>query len=229
MSADYFRRPNSCMGVVLNQYSQKCENWLTYLKPSKLENNVSCKFPVSCSEMRMRGKNTSVKGRRVSRHQNPTSVTVWAAVTATRRSPLVFVPSGAKLNSRRYISDILEGERLPWAREHFERAPWTIQQDSAPSHGSRMTQRWIQTHITAFISKKEWPSRSQDLNPLDFSVWSILESKACRTSHDSLENLKAKLQREWALVFQEVLCVSCNAFQKRLKQIIKIKEAILNK
>ena len=91
------------------------------------------------------------------------------------------------------------------------------------AHGSRMTQRWIQAHIPAFISKEEWPSRSPDLNPLDFSVWSILESKACRTSHDSLENLNSKLQREWALITQEVLCASCNVFQGRLKQIIKPK------
>ena len=168
---------------------------------------------------RVWGRNASVEGRRVS----PSSFMVWAAVTATGRSPLVFVPFGVKLDSQRYISDILEGELLPWAREHFEGVPWTFQQDSAPSHGLRMTQRWIQSHIPAFISKEDWPSRSPDLNPFDFSVWSILESKACRTSHDSLKNLKAKLQREWFLIPQEVLCASCNAFQERLKQIIKNK------
>ena len=65
---------------------------------------------------RVWGRNASVEGRRVSRRQNPTSVMVWAAVTATGRSPLVFVPLGVKLNSQRYISDILEGELLPWAR-----------------------------------------------------------------------------------------------------------------
>ena len=100
-------------------------------------------------------------------------------------------------------------------------APWTFQQDSSPSHGSRMTQRWIQAHIPAFISKEDWPSKSSDLNLLDFSVWSILEGKACRTSYDSLENLKAKLQREWALISQEVLCAWCNTLQGRQKQIIK--------
>ena len=59
------------------------------------------------------------------------------------RSPLFFVPSGVKLNCQRYISVILEAELLPWAREHFDGAPWTLQQDSAPSHGSKMTQCWI--------------------------------------------------------------------------------------
>ena len=144
---------------------------------------------------RVWGRNASVEGRRVSRRQNPTSVMAWEAVTATGRSPLVFVPSGVNLNRQRYISDILKGELLPWARVHFEGVPCTFQQDSAPSHGSRITQRWIQAHIPAFISKEDWPSRSPDLNSLNFSVLSNLESKACRTSHDSLENLKAKLPR----------------------------------
>ena len=148
---------------------------------------------------------------------------VWADVTATERSPLVFVSLRVKLNSQRYISDILKDELLPWAREHFKGAPLTFQQDSAPSHGSRMTQRWIQAHIPAFISKEDWLSRSPHPNSLDFSVWFILESKVCRISHDYLENLKAKLHPEWALIPQEVLCASCNAFQGRLKQIIKNK------
>ena len=172
---------------------------------------------------RVWGRNASVEGRRVSRRQNLTSVMGWAAVTATGRFSLVFVPSRVKLNSQQYISDILKGELLPLAREHFEGAPWTFQQDSAPSHDSRMTQRWIQAHIPAFISKEGWPSRNPDLNSLDFSVWSILENKACQTSHNSLDNLKAKLQREWALISQEVMCASCNVFQERLEQIIKNK------
>ena len=48
---------------------------------------------------------------------------------------------------------ILEAELRPWAHKHFDDAPWTLQQDSAPSHGSKMTQSWIQDHIPVFISK----------------------------------------------------------------------------
>ena len=165
----------------------------------------------------------SVEGSRVSRCQNPLSVMVWAAITATGKSPLIFVPSGVELNSQHYILDILEAELLPWACKHFDGTPSTLQQDSSPSHGSKMTQSWIQAHIPAFISKDEWPSRSPDLNPLDFSVYSILESKVCRTPHDSLNNLKLELLWEWALIPQEVLRASCEAFQGRLKSGIKNK------
>ena len=171
----------------------------------------------------------SVDGRRVGRSQNPVYAMMWAAITATGRSPLVFVPSIVKLSSQGYISDILKAELLPWTRKHFDGAPWTLQRDSAPSHGSKMTQSWILTQIPAFISKDEWPSRSKNLNPLDFSVWSILVGKVCRTPHDSMDNLKLELQREWALIPQEVLRASCEAFQSRLKSVIKNKGAILNK
>ena len=65
----------------------------------------------------------------------------------------------------------------------------------------------------------------KELGPESFGLFGVvlLESKACRASHDSLENRKAKLPREWALISQEVLCASCNAFQGRVKQIIKNK------
>jgi hypothetical protein len=63
----------------------------------------------------------SVATRTATRSQNPMSLVVWAAVTATGRSPLVFVPSRVKLNSQRYISDILEAVLLPWACKRLQR------------------------------------------------------------------------------------------------------------
>ena len=142
----------------------------------------------------------SVKGKRVSQCQKQLSVMVWAAITATGRTSLIFVPWGVKLNSQHYITNIFEAEPLPWACKHFDGAPWTLQQDSALSHGSKINPSWIQAHISAFISKDGWPSRSLDLNSLDFSVWSILKSKVCRT-HDSLDNLKLELLENgpWSL------------------------------
>ena len=100
---------------------ERCRHLLNLMEDDMLPNLVFSdekKFDVEqCvnhQNGRVWGRNVSVEGRRVSRRQNPTSVMVWAAVTATERSLLVFVPSGVKLNSQRYISDILEGELLPW-------------------------------------------------------------------------------------------------------------------
>ena len=87
---------------------------------------------------RVWGRNASVEGRKLSRRQNPTSVMVWAAVTATGRSPLVFVSSGVKLISQLYISDILEGELFSFCPGPVDwmsgLSPWTSWPLSKPFH-----------------------------------------------------------------------------------------------
>ena len=148
---------------------------------------------------------------------------VWAAVTATRRFLLLFVQTGVKLNSEQYVSDILEGCLLPWVEQHFKNKSWTLQQDSAPSHGSKFTQLWILRKIPLFISKEDWPVQSPDLNPLDCSIWSILEKRVCSTPHQTLEYLKAKLMKEWDAIPQETLRVACDSFPDRLKAVVKSK------
>ena len=135
---------------------------------------------------------STTEGRIVTRRQNPQSVMVWAAVTTTGRSLLLFVPTGVKLNSEWYISDILEGCLLPWGEQHFKDEPWTLQHDLAPSHGSKFIQSSILRKIPSFISKEDWPAQSPDLNPLDC----ILEKRVCSTPHQTLESLKAKLMKE---------------------------------
>lgn len=37
----------------------------------------------------------------------------------------------------------------------------------------------------------------RNLNPLDYSVWSILEAMACSKPHKNLKGLKLSLRREW--------------------------------
>ena len=121
---------------------------------------------------------SSTEGRIVTRRQNPQSVIVWTAVTETGRSPLLFMPSGVKLNSQRCMADILEGCLLPWAKKHFQGVSWPLQQDAAPSHASKITQSWIKKKITSFINKEAWSARSPDLPLLVFSIYPILQTKA---------------------------------------------------
>ena len=214
----------------LNMRLKRSREILKRIKSGTLSNLVFTdekKFDVQQSvnhqNDRVWTRNGLTNSRRVTRRQNPSSVMVWAAITATGRSPFVFIPSGVKINSQRYISDILSSHLLPWAETHFNGAPWTLQQDSAPSHASKMTQNWIKAKIPSFLSKDEWPSRSPDLNPLDFSLWAILESKVCQTPHDSVKSLKSKLQREWAAIPQGTVRACCEAFQSRLRAVIQNK------
>ncbi|KAI6652422.1 hypothetical protein LOD99_7436 [Oopsacas minuta] len=67
----------------------------------------------------------------------------------------------------------------------------------APAHTANMTQDWMKYNTSNFIHKEEWPPYSPYLNPMGYSVWSILENKAYSVSHNTVNSLKISLYREW--------------------------------
>ncbi|KAI6646993.1 hypothetical protein LOD99_8992 [Oopsacas minuta] len=69
------------------------------------------------------------------------------------------------------------------------------------------------------INKDEWPPSSPDLNPLDYSVWANLESRACAKSHKSLESLKVNLLSEWQKIPQEELRKAVHQFRGRITSV----------
>ena len=144
----------------------------------------------------------------------PVSVMVWGAVSKSWRSPLIFVDQGAKINAKRYVDrnvkDLFGKDTL-----------WTFQQDGTTSHTANATQNWCRDHIPNFWSKEMWPPCSPDLNPMDFSVWSILESKACKKIHHTVDDLKHLLCRAWNEIPQEQLCATSEGVCKRLEAVIE--------
>ena len=129
---------------------------------------------------RVWGSSSSVKGRIATRRQYPQSVMIWAAVTQSvwNISCWFLCLRGWNLTRNDTFLTFWNLTRYPGLDKHFQGLPWSLQQDSAPSHDSKMIQTWIQRKIPSFISKELlWPARSPDLNPLDFSIWSISEAK----------------------------------------------------
>ena len=82
----------------------------------------------------------------------------------------------------------------------FNKNRFLFQQDGAPAHTARVTQTWLSENIPDFIDKGEWPPSSPDLNPMDFSIWSIFEKNACAKVHTNIESLKKSLLREWTKI-----------------------------
>ena len=146
-----------------------------------------------------------------------------AAVHANGRSPIVFIEPGVKVNATYYRESVLEAVVEPWARKEFGRTPWTFQQDSAPAHKARVNQEWLKNHVPHFISSTQWLSNSPDANPMDFSIWAILESKVRTKKHTSMGVLKKSIVREWAKIPQDHIRAACNSFIDRLKAIVKAK------
>jgi hypothetical protein len=66
-----------------------------------------------------------------------------------------------------------------------------------------------------------WPPSSPDLTAPDYSIWAILQARACSTPHPNLDSLKAALLREWDALEQETINKAVAQFPKRLKACIE--------
>lgn len=109
-------------------------------------------------------------GSRAIRSQHPQTIMVWLGITWNGLTQPIFFERGERLNAKLYIDKVLthvkrEGERL------FQHGHWTFQQDGAPAHRSKVSQRWCEQHLPNFWKADVWPPNSPDLNPMDYGVW----------------------------------------------------------
>jgi hypothetical protein len=105
--------------------------------------------------------------------------------------------------------------------EKLQGWPKKILQAKSILHQADNTQIFL-GQFPDFISRDE-AANSPDLNPLDYSVWSILEAKACAKPHKVIESLKRALIQAWDEITTEILAKIIDNFPKRLEQCIKAK------
>jgi len=148
---------------------------------------------------------------------------VWGAVSKTAKLPLVFVNPGVKINAEYYERNILDAELKDRADATHGFGNWTFQQDSAPAHMARSVQAWCAKNCPDFISVDDWPASSPDLNPLDYSIWGILEGKVNAHPRRSLESLRRKLVKEWDNLSMKTVRAAIDVWPKRLKAVKKAK------
>ena len=73
-------------------------------------------------------------------------------------------------------------------------------QDSAPSHRAKATQDFLRDNTPDFISLQEWTSHSPNLNPLDYSIWDILQGlvyEGRREPFANLTDLDTVVREKW--------------------------------
>ena len=159
-------------------------------------------------------------GSPVSRTKHPASIMFLGVVASNgEKAPPIFIPEGEKVNTESYIS-ILEAKVLPWLKKTFPLNNYEFQQDGAPAHTSKRTQEWLAANLAGFWEKTLWPPSSPDLNPLDFSIWSVVESKACKTSHNNVASLKISVAKAWRALTPAYLIKTCRDFRPRLERVI---------
>uniref|UniRef100_A0A914EJA5 Uncharacterized protein n=1 Tax=Acrobeloides nanus TaxID=290746 RepID=A0A914EJA5_9BILA len=73
------------------------------------------------------------------------------------------------------------------------------------------------------IKKDAWPASSPDLNPLDYSIWSLLEADVNAEEHNSVESLKNAISEAFERLPIEVINQAVDNWMKRLDAVIKAK------
>ncbi len=75
--------------------------------------------------------------------------------------------------------EVLKSVVLVWLESNYPAGNYVFQQDSAPGHKAKVTQKWCQEHLANFWPWSMWPPSSSDCNPLDYGIWGAVERKAC--------------------------------------------------
>lgn len=168
-----------------------------------------------------KGQQKTMAAKIINRRLFPSSIMVWAGICASGKTPLLFIDRNIKINAVYYQENILRDTLHPWAMQHFDGSTFTLQQDWAPAHSAKSTIDVCKKLFPGFWSKDVWPSNSPDLNPMDYSVWSILEQNLSRKRYHSLEGLKVALVESWEQITNEQCATIISHFRKRLRKCIE--------
>jgi len=93
---------------------------------------------------------------------------------------------------------------------------YTFQQDGAPAHRARETVGLqLLIHETPdFIAWSLWPPNSPDLNPVDYTVWSVLQERSYREKIRTVEELQQRITEEWERLDHRVINNAVNQWCK---------------
>ncbi|QQP48937.1 Transposable element tcb2 transposase [Caligus rogercresseyi] len=124
----------------------------------------------------------------------------------------ILVSQGAEDGAKEYL-EVMQNVVKPWLDATYPEGNYVFQQDSAPGHKAKITQKWIEENLAAFWPGSMWPPSSSDCNPLDYGIWVVVERKACSIPHASVDALKAAVEKEWAEMSVDFIVKTCKAFR----------------
>jgi hypothetical protein len=93
---------------------------------------------------------------------------------------------------------------------------------------AKTAQEWLRRIVAAFVSAKDWPSGSPDLNPQDCKLWAVLEDMACQKHHNNLDSLKRSLVKAAAEIPLETVHAAIAEWLECLKACVGQTAAILS-
>ena len=112
---------------------------------------------------------------------------------------------GVKINGAYYHDVVLRQMLLPDIGAASGSEFFVFQQDSVPSHRAKDTVALVDQETPDFIPPALWPPNSPDLNPVDYTVWSVLQERVYRTKISDVDELKRRINSEWAALSHAVI------------------------
>ena len=96
-------------------------------------------------------------------------------------------------------------------------------QDSAPSHASIKTLKFLDDRQIAYIKPTEWLANSPDAAPLDYFAWGYLKHQLSKRKASSIASLKRAIVDEVNKMPLETINKALEARPKRVYPIYKAK------
>ena len=106
---------------------------------------------------------------------------------------LHWFPVNTSVNQHVYL-EMLENVLWPAVRSVSTRRMYCFQQDGATAHCTNMVMNWLRSKFGERVISRNadhpWPSRSPDLSPLDYLLWSVCLRKLRKEPPNSMDELQ---------------------------------------
>jgi len=109
------------------------------------------------------------------------------------------------------------------AMRHISGETFIFQQDSAPAHRARETIELLSRMTPDFIGPKMGPPNSPDLNPVDYSIWLVVEQRIYQQRIQNTDKLRQRLVAVWKDLEQHIVDTAIGQWRRRLTACIRAK------
>ena len=156
--------------------------------------------------------------RKKTREKKTPKVLVSLGMTARGLTKPKFIDLGAKINSVYYCEKVLPHYIKEMSRLYPE-VGCIFHQDSAPSHVSAKTLKFMEDSNIAYIPPDTWLTNSPDAAPCDFFLWGYLKNRLKRHKASTIASLKKVLAAEIKKVPLEMVQRALKSWPGRVLKI----------
>jgi hypothetical protein len=116
-----------------------------------------------------------------------------------RQTKLYLVPAKAEVNAELLIKYILTLMMLVDVPKLYGREAGKVilHMDSARSHTSAATYKWLNEHGIKYFTSEEWLANSPDLSPMDFFANGYFESQLLKRKYTTMNGMLKATHEEW--------------------------------